>query len=155
MSSPSHQKRSIARNRRARYDYHILEKLEAGLVLMGTEVKSLRNGQASLVGSYVRVQPGEAYLIGCQIPEYRFGNRMNHEPERRRKLLLHAREIRRLFEQVREKRLTIVPLELYFRGPRAKVEIALVQGKKTADKRQSMAKRDAQRDMDRALRRRR
>ncbi len=148
-------KRSIAKNRKARHDYHVLETMEAGLVLQGTEVKSLRNGQASLVGSFVRLRIGEAHLVDCQIPEYRYGNRMNHEPKRDRKLLLHAREIRKWFDQVRQERLTVVPLELYFRGPRAKVEIALVRGKRQADKRQDMAKRDAKRDMDRAMRRRR
>lgn len=148
-------RRSVARNRKAFHDFHILERLEAGISLVGTEVKSLRGGHLTLTGSHVRILDGEAWLFGAQIPEYHHGNRMNHDPLRKRKLLLHAREIRKLEQAVRQQGLTIVPLEVYFQGPRVKVEIALVRGKRQADKRQDMAKRDAQRDVDRALRRRR
>lgn len=155
MSPKNDARRSIARNRRAHHEYHILEKLEAGLALRGTEVKSLRKNQVSLVGAYVRIEQDEAWLVGCQIPEYAFGNIMNHDPLRKRKLLLHASQIRMLSQRIKQDRLTVVPLELYFLGPRVKVEIALVKGKQQADKRQAMARRDAHRDMDRALRRRR
>ena len=145
----------VARNRKARHDFEILQTLEAGMVLKGTEVKSLRDGKATLAGAYVRIDEDEAWLVGGSIPEYRHGNIMNHEPERRRKLLLHRQEIRRLHARVKQERLTLVPLELYFKGPRAKLEIALVQGRKRADKRQALAKREAGRDMARAQRRRR
>ena len=148
-------RRVIARNRRASHDYHLLEKLEAGLALTGTEVKSLREGRGSLAGAFVRIDDGEAWLVGCQIPEYSHGNLMNHDPMRRRKLLLHRREVQRWYEQVRRGGFTIVPLELYFRGPWAKVEVALAQGKRHADKRQAIAKREASREMARAQRRRR
>jgi len=155
MASPPVTRRSIARNKRARHDYEVLERLEAGLVLTGTEVKSLRAGRATLAGSFVRFERDEPYLVGCQIPEYAQGNRMNHAPERPRKLLLHGREIRRLQQAVRQDGLTIIPLELYFLGARAKVEIAVGRGRPRQDKRQMLAKREARRDMDRAVRRRR
>ncbi|HET9886954.1 MAG TPA: SsrA-binding protein SmpB [bacterium] len=143
----------IAQNRRARYDYFILEAFEAGLVLTGTEVKSLRAGRASLAESYARVENGEAILVGAHFPEYSHGNRTNHEPTRARKLLLHKREIEQLREGLEQKGLTIVPLKLYWKNGRAKIEIALARGKKQHDRREDTAKREAQREMDRAARR--
>lgn len=154
MSPEPAKKRSIARNKKAWHDFEILERVEAGLALKGTEVKSLREGRATLTGSFVRLKE-EAYLIGSNIPEYTYGNRMNHDPERPRKLLLHRREIRKLYHSVKTGGLTIVPLELYFLGPRVKLEIALVKGKRQHDKRQALAKKEARRDMDRAERQRR
>ena len=154
MNTPAPRK-VIARNRRARHDYEILETLEAGLALLGTEVKSLRAAKAVIVGAYVRIDQGEAWLIGGQIAEYSHGNQMNHDPDRRRKLLLHRREIRRLHAKVKQERLTIVPLELYFLGARAKLEIALARGRRQSDKRQVLAKKEAGRDVQRAMRRRR
>ncbi len=144
----------VARNRRARYDYHIDDTYEAGLVLTGTEVKSLRDGRASIVDGYALVRDGEAWLHGVHIPEYTRGTWTNHEPRRPRKLLLHKQEISRLIGKTQEKGLTLVPLSLYFKDGRAKVEIALARGKRAHDKRQDIAKREADREMDRALRRR-
>lgn len=144
----------ITSNRKARRDYHILETFEAGLVLVGTEVKSLRAGKASLAEAYARVRGDELWLVGAHIPEYSHGNRENHDPTRARKLLLHRREIERLRGKVEEKGLTLVPLRLYWKGGRAKIEIALGRGKKDYDRRQDVAKREAQREMDRALARR-
>ena len=144
----------IASNRKARHDYHILETVEAGLVLTGTEVKSLRAGRASIKEAYARVAEGEIHLVGAHIPEYSHGNRTNHEPTRARKLLLHRREIDRLQGRVLEKGCTLVPLRLYWRAGRAKVEIALVRGKREHDRREDVAKREAQREMDRAVSRR-
>jgi SsrA-binding protein len=143
----------IASNRRARHEYFILEALEAGLALTGTEVKSLRAGRASLVEAYARVEDGEVVLVGAHIPEYSHGNRQNHEPTRPRKLLLHRREIERLREGMEQKGLTIVPLRLYWKNGRAKIEIALARGKKHHDKREDVAKREAEREMDRAAKR--
>lgn len=143
----------IASNRRARYDYFLLDTFEAGLVLKGTEVKSLRDGRASLVESYARVENGEVILVGAHIPEYSHGNRTNHEPTRARKLLLHRREIERLQDGIEQKGLTVVPLRLYWKDGRAKIEIALARGKKMHDRREETAKREAQREMDRAARR--
>jgi SsrA-binding protein len=147
-------RRVIAQNRRARYDYHIDDTYEAGLVLTGTEVKSLRAGRASIVDGYALVRDGEAWLMGVHIPEYTQGTWTNHEPRRPRKLLLHRREISRLLGKTQEKGLTLVPLSMYFKDGRAKVEIALARGKRAYDKRQDIARRDAAREMDRALRRR-
>jgi SsrA-binding protein len=144
----------ITSNRRARHDYHILETVEAGLVLTGTEVKSLREGKASLAEAYARVEGDEMFLVGMHIPEYAQGNRANHEPTRPRKLLLHRREIERLRGKVLEKGLTVVPLRLYWRSGRAKVELALVRGKREYDRRQDVAQREARREMDRAMSRR-
>ena len=146
--------RVIARNPRARHDYEILERWEAGLVLSGTEVKALREGRASLVGAFGRVRRGEVWLEGLNIPPYDAGNRFNHDPLRSRKLLMHRREIRRLIGAVELKGLTLVPLELYFRGPHAKIEIALGRGKKQHDRREDLKRRDAEREMARAVRRR-
>jgi SsrA-binding protein len=145
----------IARNRRARHDYHIEDTYEAGLVLTGTEVKSLRLGRASLADGFAEISGGEAWLHNVHIPEYLQGTWTNHTPRRIRKLLLHRSEIDRLVSKTSEQGLTIIPLELYFKDGNVKVEIALARGKRTYDKRQDLAKRDAAREMDRALRRRR
>ena len=145
----------VARNRRARHDYHIEDTVEAGLVLTGTEVKSLRAGRASLNEAFAQVTDGEIWLHGLHIPEYTQGTWNNHEPRRTRKLLLHRKEIDRLASEVAERGFTIVPLSLYFSGGRAKVELALARGKRAYDKRQDLAQRDAAREVDRALRRRR
>jgi SsrA-binding protein len=145
----------IARNRRARHDYHIEDTVEAGLVLTGTEVKSLRAGRASLTDGFGQVTDGEAWLHGVHIPEYTLGTWTNHEPRRTRKLLLHRKEIDRLASSTKERGLTIVPLSLYFKDGRAKVELALARGKRTYDKRHDLAARDAAREVDRALRGRR
>jgi SsrA-binding protein len=145
--------RVVAQNRRARHDYFILETFEAGLVLSGTEVKSLRLGKASLAEAYATVENGEAYVQQMHIPPYEQGNRWNLDPVRRRKLLLHGREIAELERGVAQKGQTVIPLKLYFtvKG-RAKLLIALAKGKKTHDKRQSIAERDAKREIDRARR---
>jgi SsrA-binding protein len=145
----------IAENRRARHDYHLLDRYEAGLQLTGTEVKSLRNGRVTLAQSYADLRDGEVWLIGAHIDEYTQGNVANHEPDRDRKLLLHRREIESLIGQVQEKGLTLVPTRMYFKNGRAKLELAVARGKEQRDKRRDIAKRDAQRDIDRALRRRR
>ena len=145
----------IADNRRARHDYQLLERVEAGLVLTGTEVKSLRAGRATLGQAYADVREGEAWLHGAEIAVYEQGNRANHEPTRSRKLLLHRREIDRLYGQVREKGLTLVPTRLYFKDGRVKVELALARGKDVRDKRRAVADRDAQRQIERALKARR
>ncbi len=144
-------KTPIARNPRATHDYHILETWEAGLVLTGTEVKALRTGKASIREGFARVANGEVFLEGVNITPYEQGNRYNHDPVRTRKLLLHRREIERLIGAVEQKGLTLVPLELYFRGGRAKVTLALGRGKKHHDHREDLRKRDAARDMARAL----
>ena len=145
----------IAENRRARHDYHFLEKVEAGLVLTGTEVKSLRDGRASLAQAYAEVREGEAWLVGAHISVYDAGNIANHDPERDRKLLLHRREVDTLDAKVRERGLTLVPTRLYFRDGRAKVELALARGKELRDKRRDIARREAARDVERALKSRR
>ena len=141
----------IVENRRARHDYHLSDNVEAGLVLSGTEVKSLRSGQATLQQAYAEIREGEAWLNGLHIPEYVEGNRSNHDPDRPRKLLLHRREIDRMYGQVREKGFTVVPTRLYFKDGKVKVEIALARGKEIRDKRRDIAERDAKRQMDRAL----
>jgi SsrA-binding protein len=143
--------KTIADNRRARFDYELLDRVEAGLVLTGTEVKSLRDGRATLAQSWADIRDGEVWLNGMEIAVYAQGNRMNHEPMRNRKLLLHRREIERLEASVREKGLTLVPTRLYFKNSRVKVEIAVARGKNTLDKRQTIADRDAKRQMERAL----
>ena len=142
----------VATNRQARYRYHLLEKWEAGLVLTGTEVKSLRGGKAQLKDGYAAVRDGEVWLHNVHIPPYGPAARDNHEPERSRKLLLHRREIERLVGKTREKGLTLVPTRLYFANGRAKVEIALARGKDVGDKRQTIKEREMKREMDRALR---
>jgi SsrA-binding protein len=148
-------KKVIARNRRARYDYHIEDVLEAGLVLTGTEVKSLRAGRASLVDGFGQISDDEIWLHGVHIPEYTEGTWTNHEPRRIRKLLLHRKEIDRLARTTAERGLTLIPLSLYFKDGKVKVELALARGKRTYDKRHDLAERDAAREVDRALRRRR
>jgi len=144
----------VARNRRARHEYDLLERVEAGMVLTGTEVKSLRAGKGNLEDAYAEISEGEAWLIGCDIPEYLQGNRMNHLPKRPRKLLLHRREITKLGNKTGEKGMTIVPLSIYFKKGMAKVELSIARGRKTYDKREALKKQDAQREMDRAQRRR-
>jgi SsrA-binding protein len=141
----------IADNRKARHEYELLERYEAGVVLTGTEVKSLRDGGASLQQAYADVRDGEAWLIGAHIAEYGQGNVHNHEPDRDRKLLLHRKEIATLLGKVREKGLTLVPTRLYFKDGKVKVELALARGKERRDKRRDLAKRDAQRQIERAL----
>jgi SsrA-binding protein len=145
----------IADNRRARHDYHLGDRFEAGVALTGTEVKSLREGKTSLQRAYADVHDGEAWLVGLHIPEYGQGNRANHDPDRERKLLLHRREIDRLYGEVREKGVTIVPTRMYFKDGRVKVEIALARGKELHDKRRDIATRDAKRQIERELGRRR
>jgi SsrA-binding protein len=145
----------INENRRARHDYHLLERVEAGLVLTGTEVKSLRAGRVTLGQAWADVRDGEAWLQGAEIATYEQGNRANHEPTSPRKLLLHRREIDRLYGQLREKGLTLVPTKLYFKDGRVKVELALAKGKDVRDKRRTIADRDAKRQIERALKARR
>jgi SsrA-binding protein len=145
----------VARNRRARHDYHIEDVVEAGLVLTGTEVKSLRLGRASLADGFAQVSDHEIWLHNVHIPQYTQGTWTNHEPRRTRKLLLHRKEIDRLAVATSERGLTLVPLSLYFKDGKAKVELAVARGKRTYDKRHDLARRDAAREVDRALRRRR
>lgn len=140
-------------NRRARHDYYIEETLEAGLVLTGSEVKSLRAGKGQLKDSYARVRNGEVWLLQSHISEYAPAARFGHDPRRPRKLLLHKREILRLAGKVREKGFTLVPLRIYFKNGRAKVELGLARGKKLYDKRAAMRERDARKEMERSLRR--
>jgi SsrA-binding protein len=144
----------VARNRRARHDYHIEDVYEAGLVLTGTEVKSLRAGRASLSDGFAQITDGEVWLHNVHIPEYAQGTWTNHEPRRIRKLLMHRKEIDRLSSETAERGLTLIPLSLYFSDGKAKVELALARGKRTYDKRHDLAKRDAAREVDRALRQR-
>ena len=143
--------RFIAQNKKARYDYHIEDTFEAGLVLTGTEVKSLRAGRASLVDGFAEIVDGEVWLHGAHISEYLQGTWNNHTPRRKRKLLLHRHEIDKMARRVNERGLTVVPLSLYFKDGRAKVEIALAKGKKHYDKRHVIATRDAQREATREL----
>jgi len=143
---------SIARNKRARYDYHILETFEAGLVLVGTEVKSLRDGRANISDAYGIVRDGEPFLLNLHISPYESRGYSNHEPDRTRKLLLHRKEIRRLIGAVEREGLTLVPLELYFKNGVAKVALALAKGKKLHDKRDTERARDAEREMSRVAR---
>jgi SsrA-binding protein len=145
--------KDIATNRQARHRYHFLETWEAGLVLTGTEVKSLREGKAQIKDGYASVRDGEVWLHNVHIPPYGPAARENHEPEWSRKLLMHRREIERLIGKTREKGLTLVPTRLYFRDGRAKVEIALAKGKDVGDKRQAIKERELKREMERALRR--
>ncbi len=144
-SSRRQQSTVIARNRRARHDYHIEDTVEGGLVLTGTEVKSLRAGRASLTDGFAQIQDGEVWLHGVHIPEYTQGTWTNHEPRRPRKVLLHRKEIDRWAAKTAERGLTIVPLALYFKDGRVKVELALARGKRTYDKRHDLAQRDAAR----------
>ena len=150
-----HGKKIIASNRRARHDYTIEDTVEAGLVLTGTEVKSLRAGRATLTEGYGQITNNEAWLHGVHIPEYTQGTWTNHEPRRTRKLLLHRKEIDKLASSVQERGLTLIPLSLYFSGGKVKIELGLGRGKRAYDKRQDLAKRDAAREVERELRRRR
>ena len=145
----------IVDNRRARHDYHLLDRIEAGLVLTGTEVKSLREGRAELARAYADVRGGEAWLVGLHVPVYDQGNLANHDPDRDRKLLLHKKELVSLAGKVAQRGLTLVPTKLYFKDGRAKVELALARGKEGRDKRRDIARREADRDMQRALKSRR
>ena len=145
----------IVDNRRARYDYELLERFEAGLVLTGTEVKSLRQGRVSLGQAFADLRDGELWLVGAEIATYDQGNIANHEPARDRKLLLHRSELASLYGKVREKGLTLVPTRMYWKDGRAKVELALARGKQTIDKRRDIAKREANRAIQRALKSRR
>lgn len=141
----------IAENRKARHDFHIEETVEAGLVLTGTEIKSVRLGRVNLRDSHALIEKGEVWLYNMHIAPYEHGNRYNHEPARRRKLLLHRREIDRLFGKARLRGYTLVPIRIYLKDGRAKIELALARGKKQYDKRQAMAERDAKRRIERAL----
>lgn len=141
----------ICRNKRALHDYNVLDTLECGLVLTGTEVKSLREHAASLDDAYAKVKDGEVWLLGCDIPEYTMGNRLNHKPKRPRKLLLHKREIGKFAGKASQKGFTLVPLRLYFRRGIAKVELAVARGKQLHDKREDKKKSDAQKEMRRAI----
>ena len=145
---------TVVSNRRARHEFEILERIEAGLVLMGTEVKALREGRASLVDGFATIDDGEVWLQGVHIAEYAQGTWTNHAPRRKRKLLLHKAEIERLEQRTKESGLTLVPLQLYFSGSHVKVELALARGKRSYDKRQDLAKRDAQREIAREMGRR-
>jgi len=150
--SPAGEK-TIASNRRAFREYEMLERLEAGIELLGTEVKSLRLGRVSLAEAFGVIRDGEAFLVACTIEPYAQGNRANHAPARDRRLLLHGREIERLRSRTAERGLAIVPLRLYFKDGRVKVELALARGRNVVDKRHSMAERDAKREIERATRR--
>lgn len=142
----------VATNRRARHDYDLLELIEAGVVLTGTEIKSVRANQVSLQQSYVQQRDGELFLVEANIAQYEHGNRENHDPKRPRKLLLHRREINKLINTVQQKGLALIPVRVYLKNGRAKVEIALARGKRKFDKRQDLAKRDDERRIERALR---
>ena len=142
-------------NKKARFNYHLLEKLEAGIAVVGTEVKSLRQGKANLEEAFCQIRDGELYLIGCTIAQYTHGNLLNHNPKRARKLLVHRRELHKLQTKVTQKGLTIVPLRIYFTRGLAKVEIAVGQGKTHGDKREKLKERQAGREMRQAMRRRR
>jgi SsrA-binding protein len=142
---------NICRNRRATHDFEIHDKIECGVALVGTEVKSLRDGHANLEDSFARIDNGEVWLHGAEIPEYLFGNRLNHKPKRPRKLLLHRREIEKFAGKAEVKGFTLVPLRMYFKGGRAKVEIAVAKGKQAHDKRDSLKKAESKREIDRAL----
>ena len=141
----------VCRNKRAFHEYEISDTLECGLVLTGTEVKSLREGSGSLEDAYAKVEDGEVWLIGSDIPEYSMGNRMNHKPKRPRKLLMHRREIAKFAGKASQRGFTLVPLKIYFKGSHAKVELAVARGKQLHDKRQSQKKADAQREIRRAM----
>jgi SsrA-binding protein len=145
----------VCRNKRAYHEYEVQDSLECGLVLTGTEVKSLRDGHASLEDAYAKIDGGEVWLIGSDIPEYAMGNRMNHKPKRPRKLLMHRREIARFAGKASQRGFTLVPLRLYFKNGRAKVELAVCRGKQLHDKREAQKKADAQREIRRALSERR
>ncbi len=150
MAQKPQEYRSVARNKKAYHTYEVLEELECGVVLSGTEVKSLRAGQCSIQEAYARIKGRELWLVGATIPEYRHGNIFNHKPTHDRKLLVHARELERWEKKVKERGVTLVPLEVYFQGSRVKVRLGLCRGKKLYDKRQSQREKDDKRAMDRA-----
>jgi SsrA-binding protein len=152
MADENSNDRSIATNRRARHDFEILETVEAGLVLRGTEVKSLRDSQVNFKDSYATIRNNEAWLRGCHINPYSHGTDANHDPERDRKLLLHRREINRLNGRIAERGLTLIPLRLYLKGGRVKLELGLARGRKTHDKRSAIKEREVRREMDKAAR---
>lgn len=143
--------RVVADNRRARHEYHVLETIECGIELVGTEVKSIRNGQANLKDSHARIEDGEVFLYNSHISPYDHGNRFNHEPTRKRRLLLNKKEIQKLKSKIQEKGLTLIPLKLYFKTNWVKVELGLCKGKKLYDKREDIAKRDTQRQLERVI----
>lgn len=143
----------LAKNKRARHDYHVVDSMETGIVLKGTEVKSVRLGKVQLVDSYVRIEDGELFLFAAHISPYEQGNRFNVDPRRRRKLLAHRTEIHRLHRQVLEKGMTLIPLSVYLKRGRVKIEVGVCRGKKTYDKRQTLRERDADREMEREVKR--
>lgn len=149
----SQERRTIATNKKALYRFHVLDVLEAGVALVGTEVKSLRAGQLSLQEAYVRIKAGELWLVGAHIPEYAFGNKQNHLPTRDRKLLVRRGELAKWDKQVRDKGITMVPMEVYFDRSLVKVSVGLVRGKQLHDKRAAQRKADDMREMDRAMKR--
>jgi len=145
----------VCQNKKARHDYHIIEVIEAGMVLLGTEVKSLRDGRANLKDSYARIRDGELYLVQAHISPYSHASYDNHDPERVRKLLVHKQELKRLTGKTQEKGLTLVPLKIYFKDGKAKVELALASGKKSYDKRETLRRQTQKREMERAIKERR
>jgi SsrA-binding protein len=153
-SAEDKNERVIADNRKARHNYHVLDSLECGIALVGSEVKSLRGGGLSLDEAYGRVDKEEVWLVGANIAEYPYSHALNHEPKRRRKLLMHRREVKKFASQAYEKGLTLVPLKMYFKEGRAKVLMGICKGKQKHDKRESIKSRDMKRDIDRAMRRR-
>jgi len=153
MSAETAEEKNVATNRKARFDYFVLESCEAGIALKGTEVKSLREGNASFQDCYANIKNGEIWLIGLHISPFEKGNINNHDPKRDRKLLLHKQEIRRLFVKISEKGLTLVPLRIYFKNNIAKIELGVARGKKQYDKRETIAKRDVERDLQRRMHR--
>ncbi len=143
--------KNITRNKRAFHEYEVMDSLECGIVLTGTEVKSLREASCSLEDAYAKIEDGELWLIGSDIPEYSMGNRLNHKPKRKRKLLLHRREIAKFAGKASQRGFTLVPLRMYFKSGRAKVEVAVARGKQQHDKRQDLKKTEAQREIRRAM----
>lgn len=152
MSTENNIEKNVTVNRKARYEYHILQTYEAGLVLVGTEVKALRQNKANLIDSYATIKDGEVWLVGAHIGVYDFGNINNHEPLRDRKLLLNFREIKKLKTQINEKGNTLIPLRIYFTKGKAKLEFAVAKGKKMYDKREDIKKKDQKRDLERSMR---
>src|SRR5436309_6106312 len=141
----------VSRNKRASHEYEVMDRIECGIALVGTEVKSLRDGHATIEDAYAKLEDGEVWLIGSDIPEYAMGNRLNHKPRRPRKLLLHRKEIDKFAGKASQRGFTLVPLRMYFKRGRAKVELAIARGKQLHDKRQALKKADAQRDIRRAI----
>jgi SsrA-binding protein len=146
---------AVTRNRKASHQYELSDRLECGIVLVGTEVKSLRDGHCSLDEAYAKIEDGELWLVGCEIPEYAMGNRLNHKPKRDRKLLLHRREIAKFAGKASERGYTLIPTRVYFKNGRAKVEVAIARGKQLYDKRHALKTAEAKREIDRATKRRR